>query len=102
MLVLGLILVLISVVALIAALVGGSSDTVEFDLGVGTFGTTTTTVFLLGAATVLVFVVGLELTRSGIRLESRRRKEKKELHRLSEKYESDTKEEPTDNTPDPE
>ena len=102
MLVLGLILVLISVVVLIAALVGGSSDTVAFDLGVGTFGTTAMTVFLLGAATVLVFVMGLELTRSGIRRESRRRKEKKELHRLSERYDNEKNHETTDSTSDPE
>jgi len=91
MLVLGLIFVLISVVVLVAALMGGSSDPVEFDLGVGTFGTTSVTVFLLGAATVLVFVIGLEMTRSGIRREGRRRKEKKELHRLSERYDNERK-----------
>src|SRR5680860_238415 len=98
MLVLGLILVLLSVAVLVAALLGGPSDPVEFDLGVGTFGTTSMTVFLLGAATVLVFVIGLEMTRSGIRREHRRRKEKRELTRLSERYESEKKHESSDDT----
>lgn len=86
MLVLGLILIVVSALALIAALVGGSNDPATFDLGLFNVQTNTLGVFLIGAATVLLFVMGLELTRSGVRRANRRRKEKKEYHRLAERY----------------
>jgi uncharacterized membrane protein len=37
-------------------------------------------------ASVLLFVMGLELARSGVRRANRRRKEQKEYQRLSEQY----------------
>jgi hypothetical protein len=86
MLVLGLILIVVSALALIAALVGGSNDPATFDLGLFNVETNTLGVFLIGAATVLLFVMGLELTRSGVRRANRRRKEKKEYHRLADRY----------------
>ncbi len=88
MLVLGIILVLLAAGALLAALLGGRDDAAELDLGVFSIETTTMGVFLIGAATLLVFVIGLELIRSGTRRANRRRKDKKELGRLSQKYES--------------
>jgi hypothetical protein len=86
MLALGLILIVISAIALLAALAGGSNDPAKFDLGIFEVQTNTMGVFLIGAATVLLFVMGLELTRSGVRRANRRRKEQKEYQRLSEKY----------------
>jgi hypothetical protein len=89
MLALGLILVIIASLALIAALTGGSNDAATFDLGLFDVQTNTMGVFLIGAATVLLFVSGLELVRSGLRRANRRRKEKKEYRRLSERYDDD-------------
>jgi hypothetical protein len=86
MLVLGLVLILVSAIALVAALAGGSNDPATFDLGLFDVQTNTLGVFLLGSATVLLFVMGLELTRSGVRRANRRRKEQKEYQRLSQKY----------------
>ncbi len=88
MLALGIILIAIASVALLVALFGGSPDTVIYDLGPINVETSALAVFLFGAATVLVFVMGLELIRSGVRRENRRRKERKELNRLSKKLES--------------
>ena len=89
MLVLGLILVLVSVAALVAALIGGSNDPATFDLGIFDVQTNTLGVFLIGAVTVLLFVVGLGLARTGIRRGNRRRRERKEYQRLSERYADD-------------
>jgi hypothetical protein len=88
MLVLGIILVLVASLALIAALTGGSTQDVVFSLGIIEVTTTPMIVFLIGAATVLVFVMGLELIRSGLRRASKRRKERKELNRLSQQLEA--------------
>lgn len=82
MLVLGLILVLVATGALVAALVGGSNDPAQFDLGLFDVQTNTLGVFLIGAATVLLLVLGLELIRAGLRRASRRRQERKQLKRL--------------------
>jgi uncharacterized membrane protein len=88
MLALGIILIAIASVALLVALFGGSPDTVIYDLGPINVETSALAVFLFGAATVLVFVMGLEMIRSGVRRENRRRKERKELNRLSKKLET--------------
>lgn len=86
MLVLGLVLILVSAIVLVAALAGGSNDPATFDLGLFDVQTNTLGVFLLGSATVLLLVMGLELTRSGVRRANRRRKEQKKFQRLSQKY----------------
>ena len=88
MLVLGLILVVLAALALIAALAGGSSQQVDFDFGPIGLEMTPTAVFLLGAATVVIFAIGLELTRTGIRHANKRRQDSKELTRLSAKLEA--------------
>lgn len=88
MLALGIILIIVASAALLVALFGGSPDTVIYDLGPINLETSALAVFLFGAATVLVFVMGLELIRSGVRRANRRRKERKELDRLSKKLES--------------
>ena len=88
MLVLGLILVVLAALALVAALAGGSSQQVDFDFGPIGLEMTPTAVFLLGAATVVIFAIGLELTRTGIRHANKRRQDSKELTRLSAKLEA--------------
>ena len=95
MLALGLVLVVISSVTLVAALAGGSNDPATFDLGIFNVETNTLGVFLLGAATVLLFVTGLELLRSGVRRTNRQRKDKKELQRANEQRGADAYREPT-------
>lgn len=87
MLAVGLILVVLATLLLLAALFGGSDEQIQFDLGPIGLDMTPMVVFLLGAATVLVFVMGLELIRSGVRRARRRRKDTKELNRLTEKLE---------------
>lgn len=87
MLAVGLILIVIATLTLLAALFGGSTQQIEFDLGPIGLDMTPTIVFLLGAATVLLFVMGLELVRSGARRARRRRRDSKELDRLSAKLE---------------
>ena len=88
MLALGLILVVLSALALIAALAGGSDDPATFDLGIFELQTNTMGVFLLGAGTVLLFVMGLELVRSGVRRANRRRREQRTLTKRSEELEA--------------
>jgi hypothetical protein len=85
MLVLGIILVILAAGALLAALFGGRDDAADLDLGVISVETTTMGVFLIGAATLLIFVIGLELIRSGTRRANRHRKERKQLSRRSER-----------------
>ena len=87
MLVLGIILVILAAGALLAALFGGRDDAADLDLGVLSVETTTMGVFLIGAATLLIFVIGLELIRSGTRRANRHRKERKQLSRRSDKRE---------------
>lgn len=88
MLIVGLILVVVAALMLVGALLGGTDNPAVFDLGILDVETNTMGAFLLGAVTVLLFVVGLELIRQGIRRARRRRKDTKELNRLSEKLEA--------------
>ncbi len=84
MLALGIVLIVVAAFLVIAAVVGGSNDQATFDLGLFDVETNTLGVFLLGAATVLLLVVGFELTRTGARRTNRRRKEHRELSRLQQ------------------
>ena len=81
MLVLGVILVLIAAGALVAMLVTGSTgpQAAMFD---GHLHASALVFFLIGAATLLVFIMGLELVRSGLRRANRNRKNNKRLRRL--------------------
>lgn len=90
MLVLGIILLLIAAALLVAALFGGSStgEPTGFDLGAVNVETNTFSVFLVGAVTVALVVAGLALISAGLRRARRRRQEKKELHRLTQKVEA--------------
>lgn len=87
MLALGLILVVVAAAVILAAVFGGATEPVVFELGAFEVRTNTFTVFVTGALTVLVLVGGLALIRSGLRRAGRRRQEKKELNRLATKLE---------------
>jgi hypothetical protein len=82
-LVLGIVLILIAALAFVTAVAGGANDHVDFRLGSMHAPTNAMVVFLLGAATLLIFVMGLELVRSGTGRAIRRRKDAKRLDRLS-------------------
>jgi nucleoid-associated protein YgaU len=81
MLVLGLILILIAAGVLVAVLVNGSTgaQATMFD---GHLHASALVFFLIGAAALLVFIMGLELVRSGLRRANRNRKNNKRLRRL--------------------
>lgn len=87
MLALGVILLLLAVVALVSALVGGSDESVSFDLGLVEGEISATGVFLTGALTVLLLVAGLVLVRVGLRRAARHRKNARKLERLSDQGE---------------
>ena len=89
MFVLGLIVILLAIALLVGATVGGADDRALFDVGGGfSWDTTITVVFLLGALTLLLLMVGLSLLRSAARRAAARRKEAKELSRRSAKLEA--------------
>ena len=81
MLVLGIILILIAAGVLVAMLVSGTTgpQATMFD---GHLHASALVFFLIGAATLLVFIMGLELIRSGLRRANRNRKNNKRLRRL--------------------
>lgn len=81
MLVLGLILILIAAGVLVAMLVSGSTgpEATMFD---GHLHASALVFFLIGAGTLLVLIMGLELVRSGLRRANRNRKNNKRLRRL--------------------
>lgn len=83
MLALGVILVLLAALALVSALVGGSDETVSFDLALVEGEISATGVFLMGALTVLLAVAGLVLVRVGLRRATRHRKNARDVERLS-------------------
>jgi uncharacterized membrane protein len=85
MIVLGLVLVILALGLLLAMLLGGANDRADYVLGGLELEVSTMAVFLLGALTLLVFVVGLSLIRSGTRQAAKRRKDRKELDRLNAK-----------------
>jgi membrane protein implicated in regulation of membrane protease activity len=88
MLALGIILVLLAAAAVIAALFGGAGQSATFDLSVIEIHTNTLGVFMIGAFTVIVLVLGLALIAAGMRRVRRRRQDKKQLNRLSKKLEA--------------
>lgn len=87
MLALGLILIVLASLVLIAAIAGGANDQAQFYVGSLQANMSTMTVFLLGAATLLIFVFGLEFARSGARRANRRRKETKDLNKRAARAE---------------
>ncbi len=85
MLALGFILILIAAVVFFGAVGAGANDQANVNLaGVMHLTTNTMVVFLVGALTLLVFMTGLSLVRSGTRRARDRRREVKELRRQSQ------------------
>lgn len=83
MLVLGLVLILLAIGLFVGVLVGGADDSARFDVGVIDASLSTLSVFLVGALTMLILLVGFSLVGSGLRRARQRRKDSKELSRLS-------------------
>ena len=80
MFVLGLVLILLSAGALVAVLASGTDD--RSALYGGTLELPTLVIFLAGAAALLLFIMGLELVRSGIKRANTNRKNTKRLRKL--------------------
>lgn len=87
MTIIGAILLLISVLLLLGAIFGGSDGEVQLDLGLVEISMSVLSVFLVGAASVLLFVCGLELLRSGTRRSLRRRRELKHARAVVAQHE---------------
>ena len=101
MLVLGILLLLLAAGLFVGFLATGNEE-VTFDGGFLDVTVNTLTVYLLGALTLLLLVAGLAFLRSGMRRANRRRKEKKELNRLSakvEQHEAEKRREPDSSGP---
>jgi len=78
MTVIGVLLIIVAAVLLLIGLVAGSDASTTLSLGGVDISMSAMGVFLMGAATVLIFVSGLELLRSGLRRSLRQRRELKE------------------------
>jgi hypothetical protein len=78
MTVIGVLLILVAVGLLLIGLLAGSDAGTTLSLGGVDISMSAMGVFLMGAATVLIFVSGLELLRSGLRRSLRRRRELRE------------------------
>lgn len=85
MIVLGVVLIVVAAIVVLAAVFGGSNAPASLDLGVVSVDTTALGVFLLGAATLLVLVAGLELVRTGARRGYARRKELRHARKAAKK-----------------
>ena len=83
MIVLGALLVLLAIAAFVAAIARGGRPA-SLDLGVVNVNTTVLMVFLAGALSLLVLVVGLSMLASGLKRERRRRQEVKALRQQAE------------------
>lgn len=88
MTVIGVLLIVLAALMLVVTLVGGSGTTVVLDLGPFDLTTSSLGVYLIGVATVLIFVAGLELLRSGMRRSWARRRELKRARALVAEHES--------------
>lgn len=80
MFVLGLILILLSAGALVAVLATGADD--QAAMYGGSVQLPTLVVFLAGAAALLLFIMGLELVRSGLKRANKNRKNNRRLRTL--------------------
>lgn len=88
MFVLGLILILLAGLLILAAVMGGADDAASFDIGsLELTGLNIAVVFLTGALTLLVLVIGLGCLRVAARRSRARRQGAKELQKVSAKLE---------------
>ncbi len=92
MFVLGLILILLSAGALVAVLASGTDD--QSAMYGGSVNLPTLVVFLAGAAALLLFIMGLELVRSGLKRANQNRKNTRRLRKLERREEARRAEEP--------
>ena len=92
MFVLGLILILLSAGALVAVLASGTDD--QAAMYGGSVNLPTLVVFLAGAAALLLFIMGLELVRSGLKRANQNRKNTRRLRKLERREEARRAEEP--------
>ena len=83
MAILGLILLVVAAGAIIGVFANGGTDT-RLDLGLFHVGTTVAGVFIAGAATLLIAVLGLWLLKAGLARTRRRRQEVKALRLQAE------------------
>jgi hypothetical protein len=83
MFVLGLILILLSAGALVAVLASGTDD--QAAMYGGSLNLPTLVVFLAGAAALLLFIMGLELVRSGLKRATQNRKNTRRLRKLEKR-----------------
>jgi len=83
MMVLGLLLVALAAFAAVGAVFLLDGDASYFGIDLDAF-----SVFLLGAATAALIVVGVKLVRMGARRQLRARREHKRLSKLSDKLEA--------------
>ena len=83
MFVLGLILILLSAGALVAVLASGTDD--QAAMYGGSIELPTLVLFLAGAAALLLFIMGLELVRSGVKRANQNRLNKKRLRKLEKR-----------------
>lgn len=97
MLVLGLILLLLSAGTLVAVLASGTDD--HAVLYGGSLEMPTLVVFLAGAVALLVFILGLELVRSGIRRARENRRTKQRLRKLEKREELRSEDNGSDYSP---
>jgi membrane protein implicated in regulation of membrane protease activity len=93
MLVLGIILLLFVAVVFVGVLLGGGGQP-TVDLGALHVSTTTAVIFVAGAATVVLAFLGLWLIAGGARRANKRRRDRKELSRLTKKLEGQQASEP--------
>jgi len=80
MFVLGLLLIVLSAGALVAVLASGTDD--QAALYGGSLQMPSLVVFLAGAAALLLFIIGLELIRSGVSRANQNRKNNRRLRKL--------------------
>lgn len=92
MFVLGLILILLSAGALVAVLASGTDD--QAAMYGGSLNLPTLVVFLAGAAALLLFIMGLELVRSGLKRANQNRKNTRRLRKLEKREEQRRRETP--------
>lgn len=94
MIILGLLLLLLVLAVVVIVMLNGG-DSAQLSLEWLTADTTVAGVFIAGAATVLVGVVGASLLTSGVKRSRRKRAEVKDLKAKAAGKESSTRREPT-------
>ena len=84
MIVLGVLMVAVAVLVILAAVTRAGNDEAVLNLGVIDVNTTALGIFLAGAVTLLILVLGLWLIASGLRRARQKRSEVKRLRREAE------------------